>query len=76
MDVRCCDACKKFLPNNKVKQIPDILRSRRLELCEECYEKVENLNEEFDKMRAEERNTLNNYYIVRLKELGVEDDVE
>ena len=76
MDVRCCDACKKFLPNNKVKQIPDMLRGRRIELCEECYEKVKKLNEEFDKRCEEERNAQKNDYIEKMKELGVEEDVE
>ena len=76
MNVRCCDACKKILPENKMKNISHWWYRNRLELCEECYEKVEKLNKGFDERGEDEKSKIKCDYMEKIKELGVDYDEE
>ena len=74
MEVCMCDACKKILPAKKMKHISDWWDRRRLDLCDDCYEKLDIIIKEFDERASTEREKIKNDYIKKTAEMGIEHD--
>lgn len=75
MEVRYCDACKKLIPLNEVELYRSIYGSRlrysQLELCKECYEKVDKVEKEYKSKDDKIRDANYKEYLEKMAELGI-----
>lgn len=75
MEVRYCDACKKLIPLNEVEFYRSIYGSRlrysQLELCKECYEKVDKVEKEYKNKDDKIRDANYKEYLEKMAELGI-----
>lgn len=74
MEAYLCDCCKKVISRDEVKRIG--LEFRRIEVCEECEVKVNEVKQNYEKQYnelEEKANELRKKFKSKLDELGLKE---
>ena len=76
MVAKICDACKKIIQGKEIKKCYSW--DHTYELCEECEKKFDLIHKEYRKKYEELTNKINKLdddYMDKLKEMGIDDEV-
>lgn len=74
MEAFLCDCCKKVLARDEIKRVN--LDYRRIEVCNDCEEKVNKIKQDYDiqyNHLQEKANKIREDFQIKLKNLGIKE---